>query len=264
MLILLFVSSDAKVQQLFYDTKYLRGKYTLNITFLVIFLHITKYYPIFVNLEVTILSLYSYIYRYIIMVQFTADTEQIGRAYNLQPQEVILSFALAAGAPHPDAYRLIYHIPSKVSNNELSGTVQALLTNKPSLKILIQRIKNHQNPVSLKKEVQQAIQQTTSALYNSGGKQMTEEEVEAMKNELTTRDGLIKNLIDSVSLSSGKDKISGLQTLAKLQGFDKPDEINEDDKRTYFLPWVSHCRTCELMKLYKQIIEKQTGEQETP
>lgn len=196
------------------------------------------------------------------MVQFTADTEQICRAYNLQPQEVILSFALAAGAPHPDAYRLIYHIPSKVTNNELSGTVQALLTNKPSLKILIQRIKNHQNPMSLKKEVQQAISNNTS--YHADGRQKTQEEIEQEVNELQTREGLIRNLIDSVSLSSGKDKISGLQTLAKLQGFDKPDESNEEERRTYFLPWISHCRTCELMKLYRQTVEKQTGEQKTP
>lgn len=189
------------------------------------------------------------------MVQFTADTEQICRAYNLQPQEVILSFALASGAPSPDAYRLIYHVSSKTTNNELLGTVQALLTNKPSIKILIQRIKNHQNPVTLKKEQQQAINNNT--LYNQDGTQKTQEQIEEEKNELKTREGLISNLIDSVSVISGKDKVSGLQTLAKLQGFDKPEENNEEEKRTYFLPWVSHCRTCQLMKLYRQTIEQQ-------
>ena len=192
------------------------------------------------------------------MVQFTADTEQICRAYNLQPQEVILSFALASGAPSPDAYRLIYHVSSKTTNNELIGTVQALLTNKPSIKILIQRIKNHQNPVTLKKEQQQQIQNTSNnMLYNDNGQPLTEEEKEELRNELQTREGLIKNLINSVSVISGKDKVSGLQTLAKLQGFDKPDETNEEEKRTYFLPWVSHCRTCQLMKLYRQTIEQQ-------
>ena len=191
------------------------------------------------------------------MVQYTADTEQICRAYNLQPQEVILSFALASGAPSPDAYRLIYHVSSKTTNNELLGTVNALLTNKPSIKILIQRIKNHQNPVTLKKEQQQAIIQASTTLYNDNGQQLTEEEKEEIRNELQTREGIIKNLINSVSVISGKDKVSGLQTLAKLQGFDKPDENNEEEKRTYFLPWVSHCRTCQLMKLYKQVTEQQ-------
>ncbi len=190
------------------------------------------------------------------MVQFTADTEQICRAYNLQPQEVILAFCLASNAPSPDAYRLIYHVSSKTTNNELLGTVQALLTNKPSIKILIQRIKNHQNPVTLKKEQQNIIQQS-GALYNQDGTQKTPEQVEQERNELKTREGLIINLIDSVSVISGKDKVSGLQTLAKLQGFDKPDENNEEERRTYFLPWVSHCRTCQLMKLYRQTIEQQ-------
>jgi chromosome condensin MukBEF ATPase and DNA-binding subunit MukB len=197
------------------------------------------------------------------MVQFTADTEQICRAYNLQPQEVILSFALASGAPSPDAYRLIYHVSSKTTNNELLGTVQALLTNKPSIKILIQRIKNHQNPVTLKKEQQQNIQQETNTLYNPDGSKKTQEQIEEEKNELQTREGIIKNLINSVSVISGKDKVSGLQTLAKLQGFDKPEEINEEEKRTYFLPWVSHCRTCQLMKIYKQVTE-QPQDQEKP
>ena len=191
------------------------------------------------------------------MVQFTADTEQICRAYNLQPQEVILSFCLASGAPYADAYRLIYHIAAKVTNEELQGTVTALLTNKPSIKILIARIKNHQNPTTLKKEQQQQI------INNNAFQELTDEEKEERMNELKTREGLIKNLIDSVSQTSGKDKVSGLQTLAKLQGFDKPDEQENEDKRTYFLPWVSHCRTCELMKAYKQAIE-QSAKEETP
>ena len=190
------------------------------------------------------------------MVQFTADTEQIARAYNLQPQEVILSFALASGAPAADAYRLIYHVSSKTTANELTGTVQALLTNKPSLKILINRIKNHQNPVTLKKEQREAIRNTNGTLYNESGQPLTEEEKEEIRNELQTREGIIKNLINSVSTISGKDKVSGLQTLAKLQGFDKPDESNEEEKRTYFLPWVSHCRTCKLMQIYKTINEQ--------
>ena len=196
------------------------------------------------------------------MVQFTADTEQICRAYNLQPQEVILSFALASGAPAADTYRLIYHVSSKTTNNEISGTVQALLTNKPSLKILIQRIKNHQNPVTLKKEQQEIIRNNT--LVGDDGKPLTEEEKEEIRNELQTRDGIIKNLINSVSVISGKDKVSGLQTLAKLQGFDKPDENNEEERRTYFLPWVSHCRTCKLMQLYKESVSDQERKQETP
>lgn len=75
-------------------------------------------------------------------------------------------------------------------------------------------------------------------------------------NDLTTRGGIISELITSVKASTGKEAISGLQSLAKLQGFDKPDEINEEDKRLFVLPYLSNCRSCKLMQVYMQIQEK--------
>ena len=76
-------------------------------------------------------------------------------------------------------------------------------------------------------------------------------------NDLNTRAGIVNQLIASVRCTTGKDAIGGLQTLAKIQGFDKPDaEVQEDDKRFFVLPWLSHCRSCALMKLYMQIQEK--------
>ncbi len=69
--------------------------------------------------------------------------------------------------------------------------------------------------------------------------------------DLRTRDGVLSELISSVKATTGKDSVSGLQTLAKMQGFDKPEEGDDQkERRVYFLPWVSHCRTCALMKAY--------------
>lgn len=76
-------------------------------------------------------------------------------------------------------------------------------------------------------------------------------------NDLTTRDGIISELITSVKASTGKEAISGLQSLAKLQGFDKVDtELKEDDKRFFVLPYLSNCRSCKLMQVYMEIQEK--------
>lgn len=75
-------------------------------------------------------------------------------------------------------------------------------------------------------------------------------------HDLTTREGVLKQLISSVQATSGKDSISGIQTLAKMQGFDKPDEHENTEKRVYFLPWTSNCRTCELMKIYLKTQKK--------
>lgn len=72
--------------------------------------------------------------------------------------------------------------------------------------------------------------------------------------DLTTREGIVKQLISATHQTSGKDSVSALQTLAKIQGLDKPqDDQTESEKRTYFLPWVSNCRNCELMKLYMKV-----------
>ena len=72
-------------------------------------------------------------------------------------------------------------------------------------------------------------------------------------NDLNTREGIIDALVTATRQTQGKDSISGLTTLAKLQGFDKPDETNEEDKRLYVLTWHSQCRHCKLMQIYLQI-----------
>ena len=185
------------------------------------------------------------------MVQFTADTEQIARAYNLEPQEVILSFALAAGAPQADAFRIITHQKATTTTEQAETTLQSILNNKPALKILINRIKNHQNPVTLKKVDREQIQ---NMKQDQEGNILSEEE----KNEYKTRSGLIEKIINQVNITSGKEAISGLQTLAKMQGLDKPDEQTEEERRKYFLPWVSHCRSCKLMAIYKEILNAKT------
>ena len=74
--------------------------------------------------------------------------------------------------------------------------------------------------------------------------------------DLTTRNGIISELVAAVkSSSSPKDSISGLQTLAKLQGLDKPTEGEQSEVRTFFLPYRSKCRTCGLMKTYRAVLQ---------
>jgi hypothetical protein len=102
------------------------------------------------------------------------------------------------------------------------------------MKILINRIKNHQNPVTLKKEEQEKIQNKKAA--QDAENYITDEE----RDEYKTRSGLIDKIITQVNITSGKEAISGLQTLAKMQGLDKPEEQEQDERRKYFLPWVSH------------------------
>lgn len=76
-------------------------------------------------------------------------------------------------------------------------------------------------------------------------------------NDLMTREGIIDALVTATRQTQGKDSITGLTTLAKLQGFDKPDEVNETDRRLYVLTWHSQCRQCSLMRIYQDLKNNQ-------
>ena len=72
-------------------------------------------------------------------------------------------------------------------------------------------------------------------------------------NDLTTRDGILSELINAVKSTTGKEAISGLQSLARIQGLDKPEEGEQPDPRRFFVAWKSDCRRCELMRLFRQV-----------
>ena len=182
------------------------------------------------------------------MAQFSSDLLSICHAYNVDPSDVIMCFALASGAPPSDSYIITHNTKQDTTQLQAENLCQDLLKRKPGLKIIINRIKNKKDPSTFKTQQQKQLEQLTAE-----NKEITEEE----KAELQTRSGLISKIIDNVLLTSGKDAISGLQTLAKLQGLDSPDDLEEEEKRRYFLPWVSHCRTCQLMKIYIKAIDSQ-------
>lgn len=71
--------------------------------------------------------------------------------------------------------------------------------------------------------------------------------------DLTSRQGIIDALVTATQQTQGKDKISGLQSLAKLQGFDRPEQDDKPDQRRFFVAWKSDCRRCELMRLFRQV-----------
>lgn len=181
------------------------------------------------------------------MTQYTADVMQICKAYNLEANQVILAFALASGAPPADAYRITHHIKAGTTIEECETLCNALISSRPGIKIIINRIKNKQNPATFKKEDQRTL--TARQQIKEIEEELTEEE----RDEFKTRSGLIEKIITQSTLVNGKDAISALQTLAKLQGFDKPDDQETEEKRKYFLPWVSNCRSCQLMRIFRAI-----------
>lgn len=173
------------------------------------------------------------------MEDYTVTTERTARAYNLEPNNVIFCYAVAAGAPIADAYRATHTTKAHTTAQQCEQYANEFLTNNPGAKILIQRLKQNKNRQQHNPEPQ------------PDNHTQQDKEKERKRDELRTRGGIIDNLINEVSIVHGKDAIGGLQTLAKLQGYDKPDEAEQDERRRYFLPWVSRCRNCELMRLYR-------------
>jgi hypothetical protein len=75
-------------------------------------------------------------------------------------------------------------------------------------------------------------------------------------NDLSSRAGIIDALITATRQTQGKDSVAALQTLAKIQGLDRPQERETEDLRRFFVAFKSDCRRCALMKLYREIQDK--------
>ena len=71
--------------------------------------------------------------------------------------------------------------------------------------------------------------------------------------DLTTRDGILSELINAVKSTTGKEAISGLQSLARIQGLDRPEEGEQPDPRRFFVAFKSDCRRCALMELFREV-----------
>ena len=111
-------------------------------------------------------------------------------------------------------------------------------TNKASVGVMLSRWLN--TPAN--KEFMASVRRGTATVH-----------VDGAAADLTSREGIIEQLITATKQTTGRDAINGLTTLAKIQGLDKPDERTNDTHRTYVLRWLSHCRSCELMKLFLEV-----------
>lgn len=178
-------------------------------------------------------------------MEYSQDTQNHASRYNLTPREVMFCHALAGGADLADAFFIINN-NGKVSGQRAAIEAQArdYMKGHPAVTLLVRTLKRGRR--NTQKEAEEV-------------EKMRREEARGERErekDLSTRNGIIdraKGLIDGLQ---GKEQLQALQLLAKMQGLDKPEEAEEEEKRTYFLPWVSNCRACELMKLLQEIHKK--------
>ena len=174
-------------------------------------------------------------------MEFSETTKKLCTAYKFTPQDIMLCYALAAGAPAVDAYKVIFKVSDHCTAEHTAKLFNDWKIQHPGAAVLINRIKLNRSPRPTKEELKTVEDQT----------QQDKEETKERNEELKTRAGIIDALINNVQKVSGRDAVSGLQTLAKLQGLDKPEEKEGDDKRVFYLPYVSNCRNCRLMQLFR-------------
>lgn len=174
---------------------------------------------------------------------FTNQLQTTAERLNITPHDVLFAQLVAAGTDRGDAFAGIYH-QRQNTTQEISKTAAAEhIKNNPAISLLIRQFKR-QKPIK-NQEAEKARRQQMEGEEN--------EEKEEREKEFKTRSGLISKIIRLSSNLSDKDELQALQTLAKMQGLDKPDEMQEDERRRFVLTWLSHCRTCALMRLYLDV-----------
>lgn len=170
-------------------------------------------------------------------MDYSTETKILCAKYNLSASEIIFCYAVAAGADHADTYGAIYK--TKLNRDQCRDAARLLFREKPGLKVLV-------NAIQAKRPGHQAEIKDGFIIEDERNKE------EGNGDELKTRAGLLQRLLNVTQNLKGKEELQGLVTLAKIQGFDRPDEEDDEEKRVYFLPWVSNCRACELLRVFME------------
>lgn len=167
-------------------------------------------------------------------MEYSAKVQSKAIGYHIKERDVMFCFLLAAGADRADSYGTIYMTAKRVSREQAEESAKDLLNNNPGMKVLIG-------------ELQRTMR---SAREQIADLEREEELTDKEREKFSSREGLLEMAQKNLRRLTGKDELQGIQFVAKMQGLDKPEEKAGDEHRTYFLPWVSHCRSCALMKAY--------------
>ena len=164
------------------------------------------------------------------MMQLTQRNFELVKKYNVSEKQLFFAYLVAAGVQRAEAFFAIFST-KKISNENADQKAAELTALNPGLPLLIDELKHFNK----KRE--------------NGGEP---ENLERYR----TKNGVLEELIRAANGLTGKDAVSALQTVAKLQGFDKPDEQEQEERRRYFLPYVSACRNCKLMEVFRAESDK--------
>lgn len=179
-------------------------------------------------------------------MDFSNKTQTTARKYNIDPRGVIFCQLLAAGADRGEAFFCIYHQGAKnLTYTQANQEAANLLTNNPGMKVLISKLKL-QKPVNsvatsqIKREIEEE-------------KQQQNEKNNEKRNKFKSKDFIIECLSLEAEQATGKEKAQILMNIADLQRMKQEETREEEEKRRFYLPYVSKCRSCKLVKLFNEL-----------
>lgn len=180
---------------------------------------------------------------------YTKETITTAKNYNLDERTVLFCQLVAAGADRGEAYHAIYDHGSKGMKATLETErtkANELIKLNPGAAVLITRLKERRqiNSVQAKNQVKDAEQ----AEQVEG---MSEEE----RKKFTDKNFIIASLAAEARNLTGKDKTAVLMQIADLQRMKNEENKQEEEQRRYYLPFISHCKTCKIVEIYKKIIQ---------
>lgn len=182
-------------------------------------------------------------------MDFSNKTQTTARKYNIDPRGVLFCKLLAAGADRAEAFFCIYHQGVKtLTYTQANQEAANILTNNPGMKVLISKLKL-QKPVNsvpasnIKREIEDIKQQ-----QDNNNNEET--------NKFKSKDFIIENLAREAAQTTGKERAQILMNIADLQRMKQEETKEEEEKRRFYLPYISRCRSCKLVSLFKEL---QTG-----
>lgn len=185
---------------------------------------------------------------------FSSSTEQAARLYNIEPREVIFCQAIAGGADRGDAYFSIFvrgNNKGLTTHIQLTTAADDLLRSKPGLRVLINRLKVNK---PLKADKTERIQELTQDESNNDeNEEENERQQDEVMKKISDKSFILAELYKSLGGLRGRERAAVLVQIADLQRMKQDDLKEDEEKRTFYLPFVSSCRSCKLMKLYKEV-----------
>ena len=187
---------------------------------------------------------------------FSASTEQLARLYNIDPRDIIFCQALAGGADRGDAFFAIFirgNNKAIRNNNDVVNAADDYFRQKPGLRVLVNRLKVNKPLKADRIELREELNE--SETLNDDNENDIQKNEEVLK-KISDKSFILAELYRSLRILRGKERATVLMQIADLQRMKQDDLKENEEKRVFYLPFVSSCRSCKLMKLYKELVNE--------